>query len=169
MASANAYIGAFPIAAALAAGADIVVTGRCVDSAVTLGACIHEFGWSADELDKLSAGSAIGHLIECGPQATGGNFTDWEAVADSLHNVGYPIAESRLTGPVIFTSLRHGWHCNRGLWQSSFSMRSVILRPTYCLMLSVTLRKLSSSKWLITVCASRVPVDAVFPQLTRRA
>lgn len=93
IASANAYIGAFPIAAALAAGADIVVTGRCVDSAVTLGACIYEFGWSADDLDKLAAGSAVGHLIECGPQATGGNFTDWEQVADSLHEVGYPIAE----------------------------------------------------------------------------
>lgn len=93
IASANAYIGAFPIAAALAAGADIVVTGRCVDSAVTLGACIHEFGWSTDDLDRLAAGSAVGHLIECGPQATGGNFTDWEQVADSLHEVGYPIAE----------------------------------------------------------------------------
>ena len=93
IASANAYIGAFPIAAALAAGADIVVTGRCVDSAVTLGACIHEFDWSTDDLDRLAAGSAVGHLIECGPQATGGNFTDWEQVADSLHEVGYPIAE----------------------------------------------------------------------------
>ena len=93
IASANAYIGAFPIAAALAAGADIVVTGRCVDSAVTLGACIHEYGWSTDDLDRLAAGSAVGHLIECGPQATGGNFTDWEQVADSLHEVGYPIAE----------------------------------------------------------------------------
>ena len=93
IASANAYIGAFPIAAALDAGADIVVTGRCVDSAVTLGACIHEFGWSACDLDKLAAGSAIGHLIECGPQVTGGNFTDWELVADTLHKVGYPIAE----------------------------------------------------------------------------
>ncbi|MBT5134534.1 MAG: DUF1446 domain-containing protein [Halieaceae bacterium] len=93
IASANAYIGGFPVAAALASGADIVVTGRCVDSAVTLGACIYEFGWSVDELDKLAAGSAVGHLIECGPQVTGGNFTDWEKVADSLYKVGYPIAE----------------------------------------------------------------------------
>ena len=115
IASANAYIGAFPIAAALAAGADIVVTGRCVDSAVTLGACIHEFGWSADELDKLAAGSAVGHLIECGPQATGGNFTDWEQVADSLYEVGYPIAEVWEDGTAdIYKPANTGGLVNRG-------------------------------------------------------
>lgn len=115
IASANAYIGAFPIAAALAAGADIVVTGRCVDSAVTLGACIHEFGWSAGDLDKLAAGSAVGHLIECGPQATGGNFTDWEQVADSLHEVGYPIAEVWEDGTAdIYKPADSGGLVNRG-------------------------------------------------------
>ena len=115
IASANAYIGAFPIAAALNAGADIVVTGRCVDSAVTLGACIHEFDWSADELDKLAAGSAVGHLIECGPQATGGNFTDWEQVADSLHEVGYPIAEVYEDGRCdIYKPEKTGGIVNRG-------------------------------------------------------
>ena len=115
IASANAYIGAFPIAAALAGGADIVVTGRCVDSAVTLGACIHEFGWSAGDLDKLAAGSAVGHLIECGPQATGGNFTDWEQVADSLHEVGYPIAEVWEDGTAdIYKPADTGGLVNRG-------------------------------------------------------
>ena len=115
IASANAYIGAFPIAAAPAAGADIVVTGRCVDSAVTLGACIHEFGWSAGDLDKLAAGSAVGHLIECGPQATGGNFTDWEQVADSLHEVGYPIAEVWEDGTAdIYKPADTGGLVNRG-------------------------------------------------------
>ena len=78
--SINAYLGAFPIAQALALGADIVVTGRCVDSAVTLGACIHAFGWGRDDLDQLAMGSLAGHILECGPQATGGNFTDWEQV-----------------------------------------------------------------------------------------
>ncbi|MEM7190002.1 MAG: acyclic terpene utilization AtuA family protein, partial [Pseudomonadota bacterium] len=73
--------------------ADIVITGRCVDSAVTLGACIHAFGWGRGDWDLLSAGSLAGHIIECGPQATGGNYTDWEEVADSLMNIGYPIAE----------------------------------------------------------------------------
>lgn len=115
IASANAYIGAFPVAAALTAGADIVVTGRCVDSAVTLGACIHEFGWSANEVDKLAAGSAVGHLIECGPQVTGGNFTDWELVADSLHEVGYPIAEVWEDGTAdIYKPANTGGLVNRG-------------------------------------------------------
>ncbi len=101
--SANAYLGAFPIAEALAQGADIVVTGRCVDSAVTLGACIHAFGWKADEWDKLSAGSLAGHVIECGPQTTGGNFTDWRDVADSIADVGYPIAEIAEDGSFLCT------------------------------------------------------------------
>ena len=103
IASANAYLGAFPIAEALHQGADIVVTGRCVDSAVTLGACIHRFGWQRDDLDLLAAGSLAGPLIECGPQATGGNYTDWHEVADSLHEVGYPIAEIAADGAVVMT------------------------------------------------------------------
>jgi hypothetical protein len=103
IASANAYLGAFPIAEALNRGADIVVTGRCVDSAVTLGACIHRFGWQRDDLDLLAAGSLAGHLIECGPQATGGNYTDWHEVADTLHEVGYPIAEIAEDGAVAMT------------------------------------------------------------------
>jgi len=103
VASANAYLGAFPIAAALDQGADIVVTGRCVDSAVTLGACIHRFGWQPSDLDLLAAGSLAGHLIECGPQVTGGNYTDWKEVADSLHEVGYPIAEISADGAVVIT------------------------------------------------------------------
>jgi hypothetical protein len=91
--SINAYLGAFPIADALDQGADIVLTGRCVDSAVTLGACIHAFGWARDDLDALAGGSLAGHILECGPQATGGNFTDWQDVADTLADIGYPIAE----------------------------------------------------------------------------
>lgn len=97
IASINAYLGAFPVAKALDEGADIVVTGRSVDSAVTLGACIHTFGWSRDDLDQLAMGSLAGHIIECGPQATGGNFTDWEDVL-SLDTIGYPIAELRADG-----------------------------------------------------------------------
>lgn len=89
--SLNAYLGAAPIAAALSAGADIVVTGRCVDSATVLGACIYEFGWSLSDFDRLSGGSLAGHIIECGAQATGGLFTDWEDVPDWA-NIGYPIA-----------------------------------------------------------------------------
>ncbi|MEP2381825.1 acyclic terpene utilization AtuA family protein [Parasphingorhabdus sp.] len=103
IASINAYLGAFPVASALDRGADIVITGRCVDSAVTLGACIHEFGWSRDDLDQLAGASLAGHILECGPQATGGNFTDWESVADSMDNAGYPIAEIAGDGSFIAT------------------------------------------------------------------
>ncbi len=99
--SVNTYIGGFPIARALARGADIVVTGRCVDSAVTLGACIHEFGWTEEMLDELAGGSLAGHIIECGPQATGGNFTDWRLVADTIADIGYPIAEVSANGDFV--------------------------------------------------------------------
>jgi hypothetical protein len=90
--SANAYLGALPVARALAAGASIVITGRGVDSAVTLGALIHEFGWSPQDHDRLAGGSLAGHILECGCQATGGLFTDWEQVPDWAH-IGYPIIE----------------------------------------------------------------------------
>ncbi|MEM1155025.1 MAG: acyclic terpene utilization AtuA family protein [Pseudomonadota bacterium] len=100
--SINAYLGAFPIALALQKGADIVVTGRCVDSAVTLGACIDAFGWGRDDLDQLAMGSLAGHILECGVQATGGNFTDWESVP-GLTNIGYPIAEVSADGSFICT------------------------------------------------------------------
>ena len=100
LASLNAYFGAFPIAAALDAGADIVITGRSVDSAVTLGACIHQFGWARDDWNSLASGSLAGHIIECGPQATGGNFTDWEQAGD-IANIGYPIVEVSADGSFI--------------------------------------------------------------------
>ncbi|MFT4613423.1 MAG: hypothetical protein ACI9NT_000562 [Bacteroidia bacterium] len=100
--SMNAYLGAFPVARALNEGADIVVTGRCVDSAVTLGACIHAFGWGRDDLDQLAMGSLAGHILECGPQATGGNFTDWEQV-QGMADMGYPIAEIHPDGNFICT------------------------------------------------------------------
>ncbi len=98
--SANAYFGGAPIAAALAAGADMVITGRVVDSALTLGPLMHEFGWTAEDHDRLSAGSLAGHVIECGAQATGGLFTDWEQVEDWAH-IGYPIVECHENGDFI--------------------------------------------------------------------
>lgn len=103
LASVNAYIGAFPIAAALREGADIVITGRCVDSALALGPLIHEFGWLAGDHDLLSAGSLIGHVLECGAQATGGIFTDWRLVASGWDDMGFPIAECSRDGTFRLT------------------------------------------------------------------
>ena len=104
-ASINAYLGAFPIAAALDAGADIVVTGRCVDSALVLGPLIHEFSWGAEDYDKLAAGSLCGHLLECGAQATGGNFTDWRDTVSGWAEMGFPIAEVSEGGEFVITKV----------------------------------------------------------------
>jgi Acyclic terpene utilisation family protein AtuA len=98
----NAYLGARPIAMALDAGADVVVTGRCADAAVVLGPLLHEFGWSDEDYDLLSTGMLAGHILECGPQATGGLFTDWWAVP-GWDDMGYPIAECRRDGAVVIT------------------------------------------------------------------
>jgi hypothetical protein len=98
--SMNAYLGGFPIARALAEGADVVITGRCVDSAVTLGALIHAFGWTMDDHDKLAAGTLCGHIIECGAQCNGGNFTDWRLVPD-YDEMGFPVAEVSADGAFV--------------------------------------------------------------------
>lgn len=95
--SANAYLGALPIKAALDVGAQVVITGRCVDSAVTLGVLMHEFGWTPQQHDLLAAGALAGHIIECGAQGTGGLHTDWERVPDWAH-IGYPIIECAADG-----------------------------------------------------------------------
>jgi hypothetical protein len=102
MLSANAYLGAIPIAEALQRGADVVITGRCADSALGLGILMQEFGWQADDYDRLAAGSLVGHVLECGPQATGGLFTDWERVP-AWENIGYPIAECHADGSFVLT------------------------------------------------------------------
>src|SRR5689334_16044541 len=103
--SANAYIGAFPLAEALATGAHVVIAGRSTDTALTLAPMVHRFGWKPDEYDKLAAGTIAGHIIECGAQCTGGNCQiDWQNIPD-MANIGYPIVEADPDG--TFTVTKH--------------------------------------------------------------
>lgn len=101
--SANAYIGAFPLAEALATGADVVIAGRSTDTALALGPMVHEFGWRADQFDLLAAGTIAGHIVECGAQCTGGNcIADWQTIPD-FANIGYPIIEAEPDGTFVIT------------------------------------------------------------------
>lgn len=100
--SANVYLGAFPIAEALDRGAQIVITGRGTDPGLVLGPLIHEFRWTREDYDRLAAGTVAGHIVECGAQCTGGNFTDWRKVRD-MARVGYPIVEAYADGSFVIT------------------------------------------------------------------
>jgi hypothetical protein len=100
--SANVYIGAKPIADALAQGADVVITGRATDPSLVVGPLLHEFGWSLSDYDKLAAGTVMGHILECGPQCTGGNYTKWREVKD-FARIGWPIAEASADSTFVVT------------------------------------------------------------------
>lgn len=101
--SANAYLGAEPMVAALAEGATVVITGRSTDTALTYAPMIHAFGWAADDWDRLAAGVVAGHINECGAQATGGNcLLDWETIPN-LADVGFPIIEASPDGSFVVT------------------------------------------------------------------
>jgi hypothetical protein len=100
--SANAYIGAAPIVRALQEGANVIVTGRVADAAVTLAPMMFEFGWSGTDWDRVAAGVVAGHIIECGAQCTGGNFTDWHQVK-SFRNMGFPLVEAEPDGSFVVT------------------------------------------------------------------
>ena len=101
--SANAYLGMAPMVEALGLGADVVITGRVTDTGLTLGPIFHEFGWPADDWDKVAAGTVAGHIIECGAQASGGNLLkNWRSVK-GLENPGFPIVEAAADGSFVVT------------------------------------------------------------------
>src|SRR6266404_1459980 len=101
--SANTYLGAAPIVEALNQEAQVVITGRATDTGLTLGPMIHEFGWAADDWNRLAAGTIAGHIIECGAQCSGGNCQyEWQSIPD-LANVGFPIAEALPDGTFVIT------------------------------------------------------------------
>jgi hypothetical protein len=101
--SANVYFGASPVVEALRQGADIVITGRVTDTGLTLAPMIYEFGWDLSDWNKMAAGTVAGHIIECGGQASGGNFLgDWENVPD-LARIGFPIVEAHKDGTFYIT------------------------------------------------------------------
>ena len=103
LACANVYYGAVPVVQALALWKpDIIITGRVTDTGITLAPMIHEFGWSLDDWNKLAGGIVAGHLLECGSQATGGNFSDWQKVKD-FNEMGYPVAEVNQDGSFVLT------------------------------------------------------------------
>ena len=102
--SANLYLGVNPVLEALRSGADIIIAGRVTDTAITLAPMIYEFGWKLNDFDKLASGIVAGHIIECGSQSTGGNFSGWKNVKD-WNNIGFPIIEMEETG--IFTVTKH--------------------------------------------------------------
>jgi hypothetical protein len=121
--SANAYIGSEPIVEALAKGANVVITGRSTDTALTMSPIRHEFGWSPTDYDKLAAGIVAGHIIECGAQCSGGNcLYDWQSIPD-LANVGYPLVEASADGSFVVTK-----HQNTG---GRVSVRSVTEQLVY--------------------------------------
>ncbi|WP_421774740.1 acyclic terpene utilization AtuA family protein [Gracilimonas sp.] len=119
--SANVYFGCQPIVEALEAGADVIITGRVTDTGLTLAPMIHEFGWEADDFDKMAVGTIAGHIIECGAQVSGGNFTDWEKV-DDFTDIGFPIIEAYPNGDFFVTK-----HENTGGLVSEMTVKEQLL------------------------------------------
>ncbi|MBM3812437.1 MAG: DUF1446 domain-containing protein [Acidimicrobiia bacterium] len=120
--SANAYIGAFPLAEALSTGADVVIAGRCTDTALALAPMVHQFGWKPDDWNRLAAGTIAGHIIECGAQCTGGNCqVDWPSIPD-MANIGYPLVEASPDGSFVVTK-----HSNTGGRVSSHIVKEQLL------------------------------------------
>ena len=172
--SANAYLGAFPIAAALARGADIVITGRVVDSALALGPLIHEFGWQCEDYDLLAAGTLAGHLLECGAQVTGGTFTDWRSVP-RWEEIGFPIGECHADGSLVITKpqgsgglVSLGTVAEQLLYEVS-DPADYIVADVRCDFTGVTLEQLTPERVRVQGARGRAPTDQYKVCLTYEA
>ena len=163
--SMNAYLGYLGIYQALNEGADIVITGRCVDIALVLVHLANEFKWSTDDYDLLASGSLAGHIIECGAQCTGGNFTDWEKI-QGFDDIGFPIIEAKSNGEFIVTKppktgglVSFGTISEQLLYEIG-NPNNYFLPDVVCDFTNVIIREISKNKVLVKGAKGISPTDS---------